>query len=188
MIEATRLKNGSTFKMEGKPYKVIKYFHQKIGRGGATVKLSLRNLETGGLEDKTMNSSAKVEEITTRKITLQLLFSDNETATCMDPTTYEQIEVPKSLIEDELAFVKEGENVDVLFWEERPLSIEIPTKVTMKIIDTAPGAKGNSATNVFKSATIENGLTVKVPLFVNKGELVRIDTRTKEYVERAKNS
>jgi elongation factor P len=186
MISATDLKNGSTFKLDGEPYKVLKYFHQKIGRGGATVKLSVRNLKTGNLVEKTMNSNNKVEEIETRKTSLQFLYKDPDFGYFMDPKSYEQVQIPLNLVGEELAYIKEGESVDVLFWEERPLSIEISPKVTLKIKKTTPGVKGNSATNVFKPALLENGLTVKVPLFINKGDLIRVDTRTGEYVERAR--
>ena len=186
MINATDLKNGATFLDNGKPYKVIKYTHVKIGRGGAIVRVSARNLESGGTEEKTFSSNIKVEEVQTFKRQLQFLYSDEKIATFMDPKTYDQIEVPVSVIENELPFIKEGQSVNLLFWDERPLSIEIPPKVALTISDTPPGVKGDTASNVYKNATMENGMSVKVPLFINKGEKVVVDTRTGEYVERAK--
>ena len=194
MIEATNLKNGSTFKMDGQPFKVIKYTHQKIGRGGANVVLSVRNLKTGDPAEKTMSSNAKVEEIETKKTQLQFLYKDSDFAYFMEPQTYEQIQIPLKVIGDEVLYIKAGENADILFWsfggaqdkDDQPLSIEIPPKVVLKVDKTAPGVKGNSATNVFKSAVLENGLTVKIPLFNNEGEMVVVDTRTGGYVERAK--
>ena len=104
----------------------------------------------------------------------------------MDPKTYDQVELPMNLVEEEIAYIKEGESANVLFWDEKPLSIEIQPKVTLTVADTPPGVKGNSATNMFKTATLENDLKVKVPLFINKGDKVVVDTRTGEYVERAK--
>jgi elongation factor P len=186
MIEATSLKNGTAFLMDGKPYRVVKYTHTKIARGQGTVKLSVRNLETGGLEEKTLNSSAKVEGINTLKKSLQYLYHDNLNAFFMDPENYEQIEIPLKIIKNQLPYIKEGERIDVLFWDEKPLSIEIAPKVTLKVVETVPGVKGNSATNIYKPAKLENGLKLKVPLFIKEGDKIRVDTRTGEYVERVK--
>lgn len=186
MIQATDLKAGVTFELNGAPYKVVKYFHQKIGRGGATVRVTARNLANGALEEKVMNSTAKLSEISTSKKQLQYLYSDGKNAIFMDTKSYDQVEIPISSIEDELSFIKEGENVSVLFWEDKPLSLELAPKVTLTVVDTAPGVKGNSATNMYKPAKLENGLSVKIPLFIKKGDKVVIDTKTGEYVERAK--
>lgn len=186
MIDATNLRAGTTFLLENTPYKVKKYRHQKIARGGGTVKLSVKNLKTGGNEEKTLNSSHKVEKISTVKKPLQYLYKDESSAYFMDPRSYEQVEILVSLIKDELPFLKEGGTVDVLFWEDKPLSVDIPVKVTLEVVDTTPGVKGNSATNIYKPAEFKNDLKVKVPLFINKGDKVVVDTRTAEYVERAK--
>ncbi len=186
MISATELKAGATFLLDGKPYRVVKYTHQKIARGGGTVKLSVRNLENGRLEEKNLSSSTKVEDINTAKKILQYLYSDGASATFMDPKTYEQTEIPVNLVGNQLAYIKEGEAVDVLFYQDKLLSVEIPLKVTLEVTDTAPGVKGDSATNVYKPATLENGLELKVPLFIKVGDKVKVDTRTGEYVERAK--
>jgi elongation factor P len=186
MINSTDLKNGVTYLSNDAPCKVLKYSLIKMGRGGAIVRVSTKNLLTGTTEDKTYSSNVKVDEVTTTKKKLQYLYSDGENATFMDPKSYDQVEVPVKVIKDELPFVKEGESVDILFWEDRALSCDIPPKVTMKVIDTPPGVKGNSASNMYKDATLENGIKTKVPLFINQGELIRIDTRTGSYVERAK--
>ncbi len=187
MISATDLKKGITFKKDGKLYKVVKYDHQKIGRGGANVKLSLRNLETGSLEDYTFGSSNKFDEVRTEKRPLQYLYNDGNDASFMDTKTFEQVSVPLSVLGDDILYIKEGEIVDVLFAEGRALSVEIAPKVVLKVEVTAPGVKGNSATNIYKSAELENGLNVKVPLFIKVGDRVRIDTRTGQYVERVNN-
>jgi len=184
MISATNLKNGITFKFEGKPYRVVKYEHQKIGRGGATVKLVVRNLINGNLESKTFNSTSKFEEINTFKKPLQFLYSDKNFAVFMDEKNYEQIEVPVSNIENELKYITQGSVCDVLFWDDKVLSVDIAPKIVLKVVDTTPGIKGNTTSNVYKPAKLENGLDVKVPLFVKKGDRVRVDTRTGEYVER----
>lgn len=202
MIEATDLKAGKTFVLDGKPYKVLKYTHTKLGRGGANVKVSVRNLTTGNLDEKIFKSDHKVEEISTIRKPLQFLYSDGSSVTFMDPKTYEQIEIPVKTLGEELSYIKEGQEVDVLFWSfggasakggqagqasaMEALSVEIPPKVTLKVEETAPGVKGDSATNVYKQAVLENGLQLKVPLFIKVGDKVRVDTRTGEYVERAK--
>ncbi len=186
MVEVTDLKNGVTFLSNGKPYKVLKYSHIKMGRGGAIVRVVVRNLETGAIEEKTFSSNIKVEDILTQKRKLQFLYRDNVNAVFMDAKTFEQVEVPVKIIEDELKYIKEGQEVTLLFWEDKALSIEIPPKVVLKVIEAPPGVKGDSATNIYKLATLENNLQIKVPLFVNSGEKVVVDTRTGEYVERAK--
>jgi elongation factor P len=184
MLNATDLKNGATFLRNDKPYKVLKYSLIKMGRGGATVKLTAKNLENGATEELSLSSNVKVEEINTFKKTLQYLYHDANHAFFMDPKNYEQVEIPVAVLKEELLYIKEGENVDVFFWDEKPLSVDIAPKVTLKVVEAAPGVKGNSATNLYKPATLENGLQVKVPLFVKTGDSIRIDTRTGEYVER----
>ncbi|MCH7730156.1 elongation factor P [Patescibacteria group bacterium] len=187
MLQATDLKAGVTFQIDGKPYKVLKYFHQKLGRGGATVRITVKNLATGKQVEKTFNSNHKVEEISTIRKPLQFLYLDRARAVFMDIESYEQVEIPIPIIKEELLYIKEGVNVGVLFWDDQPLSVEIPPKATLEVVETPPGVKGDSATNIYKQAKLENGLTLKVPLFVKRGDKIVVDTRTGEYVERAKN-
>ena len=186
MIASTSLRAGVTFLANDKPYRVIKYLLVKQGRGGATVRVTVRNLESGGVEEKTYSSNVKVEDISTQKRQLQYLYSEGSTAMFMDPRSYDQIEVPLKTIEEDIKYIKEGQTVSVLFWEEKALGIEIQPKIILEITDTPPGVKGNSASNIYKTAKLENGITTKVPLFINTGEKIVVDTRTGEYVERAK--
>lgn len=186
MVNSTDLKAGVTFLSNGQPFKVIKYHLIKMGRGGAVVRVGTKNLITGTNEDKTYSSNVKVEEVTTRKKKLQYLYNDGVNAVFMDPSTYDQIEVSVKVLDSELPFIKEGEDVDILFWEDKALSCDIAPKVTLKVKDTPPGVKGNSASNMYKDAILENGLRVKVPLFIENGESIRVDTRDGSYVERAK--
>ncbi len=185
MIAATDLKIGVSFEYEGKPCKVVKYNHIKIGRGGASVRVSIRNLESGDLSEKTFQSTTKFEEISTLKRALQYLYKDDVNASFMDPTSFEQVEVPLSVLGDDIKYVKEGEDANVLFWGERALSVEIPPKVTLDVVETDAGIKGNSATNVYKPAILTGGVEVKVPLFIKVGDKIRVDTRDGSYVERA---
>ena len=186
MINSTDLKNGVTFLRNDKPYKVIKYSLIKMGRGGATVKLSIRNLESGSVEEASMSSNVKVDEVVTTKRKLQYLYKDPKNVTFMDPTSFEQIEVPISVLDQEIPFIKEGDSVDVLFWNDKPLSVDIAPKVVLTVAETDPGVKGNSVSNLYKPAKLENGMSIKVPLFINAGEKIRVDTRTGDYIERAK--
>ncbi|HEX6976744.1 MAG TPA: elongation factor P [Patescibacteria group bacterium] len=186
MLNSTELKNGVTFLRNNKPYKVVKYSLIKMGRGGATVKLLARNLENGATEPLSLSSNVKVEDFSTQKRRLQYLYKDAQNAVFMNPESFEQVEIPLSVIGDDIAYIKEGSEADVLYWEEKALSIDLPPKIVLEVVDTDPGVKGNSASNIYKSATLENGLNVKVPLFIKAGEKVRVDTRTGEYIERAK--
>lgn len=193
MISSTELRAGRTFQIDGTPYQILKYEHIKIGRGGATVRVSVRNLRTGGNDEKTFSTSQTVEEITTIKRRLQYLYSDGGNTVFMDPKTYEQVEVGKNILKNDLLYLKEGDLADLLFWvegesssEDKPLGIDLPPKVNLTVVDTAPGIKGNSAANIYKSATLENGLVVKVPLFIKAGDKIRVDTRSGEYTERVK--
>lgn len=170
----------------GKPYQVIKYSLIKMGRGGAVVKVSARNLEKGTVNEISYSSNVTVEEANTSKRKLQYLYKDAISAVFMDPKSFEQIEIALDIIGEQIKFVKEGDSVDVLFWEDKALSIELSPKVELKVIEADPGVKGNSATNIYKPAVLENGLQLKVPLFINPGDRVRVDTRTGEYIERAK--
>ncbi|CAN5278527.1 elongation factor P [soil metagenome] len=185
MINSTELKNGVTFLYYEKPYKVVSYSLIKMGRGGATVKLMVRNMETGSSEPLSFSSNVKVDEVVTQKRRLQYLFKDGKVVTFMDPNSFDQIEIPVSIIENEIPFMKEGDNVDVLFWNDKALSVDIAPNVVLEVTETDPGVKGNTVSNLYKPAKLSNGLTIKVPLFINVGEKIRVDTRTSSYIERA---
>lgn len=186
MINATELKAGVAFLQYGKPYQVIKYSLIKMGRGGAVVKVTARNLENGATEEKSLSSNVAVEEVSTSKKKLQYLFKDTSSVTFMDPKSFEQVEIPLSVLADSSSYLKEGESVDVLFWDEKPLSVILPPNIILGVLECDPGVKGNSATNIFKPAVLDNGLNLKVPLFIKVGDKIRVDTRTGEYLERTK--
>lgn len=186
MLSATDLKNGVAFIHYDKPYQVIKYSLIKMGRGGAVVKISARNLESGAIVNLSYSSNNSVDEANTNKKKLQYLYKDDKNAVFMDPDSYEQVEIPLQVLGDQILYIKEGSNVDVLFWEDKALSVDIPPKIILKVAETDPGVKGNSASNIYKTAILENGVKTKVPLFIKEGEMIRVDTKTGEYVERAK--
>jgi elongation factor P len=184
MIEATDLKNGKTFLYNDRPFKVVRYSFQKIGRGGATVKLSAKDLISGALEEMSFSSNVKFDEVNLRKRSLQYLYKDGSSAYFMDPTTYDQIEMDLSILGDDIKFLKEGGSAGILFWDEKPLSVELPPKMVFKVKEASPGIKGNSASNMYKPAKLENGIELKVPLFIKVGDKIRVDTRNGQYVER----
>lgn len=186
MVNVTDLKGGTAFLHYGKPYQVVKYNLIKMGRGSATVRVTARNLTTSGTEDISYQSNTAVEEAETSKRKLQYLYKDEKTAYFMDPVSFEQIEIPLLILGTSVAYIKDGSDVTVLFWGETALSVDLPPKVVLSVTEADPSVKGNSASNIFKSATLENGLSVKVPLFIKVGEKVRVDTRSGEYIERAK--
>lgn len=192
MIPVTDLRKGVTFEVDGQPYKVLEYSHIKMGRGGATIRVSLRNLLTGSVEVKTFNSGATVLPITTVKRRLQYLYQDGDNVVFMDPNSFEQIEIERDTVSGKLKFLKEGQEVDIVFWSlngardhERPLEIDLPSNIVLTVTEADPGVKGNSAANFYKQIKLENGLTIKAPLFIKAGDKIRVDTRTGEYIERA---
>lgn len=186
MISVTQLRSGATFEENGQPFIVLKYEHTKMGRGNANIKVRIKNLETGSVVERNFTSGAKVEEIVTVKKKMQYLYDDEQNYYFMNTQTFEQMEIEKDIIGEDGAFLAEGTIVDVLFWEEKPLKIDVPSKMEFTIVETGPGVKGDSATNIYKPAILNNGLTVSVPLFINEGEKIVIDTKTKSYVERVK--
>lgn len=185
-INATSLKAGIAFLYEGKPFKVTKYQLIKMGRGGATVRVNCINLENGANIEHAFSSNLSFELITLNKKKLQYLYKDDKIAYFMNNDNYEQIEVPIAILGSDVNYIKEGGECDILFWGDRAMSVDLPPKINLKVVDCDPGVKGNTASNYLKSATMENGLMVKVPLFIKIGEVIRVDTRTGDYVERAK--
>lgn len=186
MISVTGLRAGTTFQIDNQPYVVLKYEHKKMGRGTANIKVRVRDLSKGTVTEKTFVSGAQVQEITTTKRKLQYLYQQGDDFCFMEPKTYEQVSLKREILEEQAKFLAEGTLVDILFYEDTPLSLELPPKLEFMVFETGPGVKGNSATNIYKSATLQNGLTIKVPLFVKSGEKIMVDTRTGEYAERVK--
>lgn len=181
MISVTQLRAGTTFEEDNQPFVVLKYEHTKMGRGTANIKLKVKNLKSKIITEKTFISGAKVQEIQTPKRKLQYLYREGDNYSFMDPGTFEQFSLKSEILGEQVRFLREQAMVDVVFWEDQALGVELPTKMEFKVIETGPGVKGNSATNIYKPATLENGLSLKVPLFINQGEKILVDTRTGEY-------
>ena len=184
MISVTELRAGTTYEEGGQLLVVLSYEHIKMGRGSANIKVKVRNIKTGATLEKSYINGARVNNISLLKKELQYLYKDDDSCYFMDPASYEQISISLNKISDH-QYLKEGELFVVSFLQDDPLSVLLPPKMVYKVVETAPGAKGNSATNVFKDAVLENGIRTKVPLFINTGESIRIDTRTGAYTEKA---
>jgi len=186
MISITELRAGKIFKENGQPYLVLKYEHTKMGRGTANIKIKIKNLKTGAVTEKSFISGARVEEVSTSKQKLQFLYQDQSNFYFMNQKTFEQVEIPVSLLKEQKDFLKEEVLVEVLFVEGEPVLVELAPKMKFKVKETGPGVKGDSATNIFKPAILENGLKIKIPLFVEASEEIWVDTRSGEYVGRVK--
>lgn len=184
MISVNELRNGVIYEEAGNLLQVLNFEHIKMGRGSANIKVKVKNLRSGSTVEKSYINTAKVQDVSVIKKELQYLYKDESSVYFMDPTSFEQISIPLN-IATIAQFLKDGEKYSISFFGDEPLDILMPPKVEMKIVDTAPGIKGNSASNVFKDAELENGIKVKVPLFINVGDKIRVDTRTGAYTERA---
>ncbi|MBU0650164.1 elongation factor P [Patescibacteria group bacterium] len=182
---ATELKAGKVFKDHGAPFLVVKYEHIKSARGGANVKVSAKNLLTGSVIEKGYKAGESVEEADVYRKTAQYLYQDDGGYNFMDPTSYEQFKVTNSLIGEQGGYLKEGMDVVLVYFEERPISLELPNCLSFEVVYTEPGFKGNTVSNVFKDAQLDNEMQVKVPMFIKIGDRVKIDTRTGEYLSKA---
>ena len=177
-------RNGTTFEMDGNVFKVVEFQHVKPGKGAAFVRTKLKNVITGAVLEKTFNPSEKYPGAEIEKREMQYLYNDENLYYFMDNETYEQLPLNKDQIGDGLKFIKENMNVKVLSYKGNVFGVEQPTFVELEITETEPGFKGDTATGATKPAIVETGAKVLVPLFVNQGDVIRIDTRTGEYMER----
>jgi elongation factor P len=183
-IAVNELRKGEVFKENGQPYVVIKYNHVKMGRGNAVIKIKAKNLKTGAVLEKSFLSGGVVEQADVEKVKVQFLYKAGEVYSFMDNTTFETIELSGGFLGDDVFYLKEGIIYQILKFEGEPVSLELPLNMALKVTETGSGFKGNSVTNMMKAATLETGLNVQVPNFINEGELVKIDTRSGEYLER----
>lgn len=184
MISVNDLRSGVTFEEDNQIFKVMSFEHIKMGRGSANIKVKVRNLRSGSITEKGYTNGVAVRDIQLNRREYQFLYKDSENAYFMDPKSFEQQVVPlKTLPGNE--YLKEGGNVSLSFYDDEPLDLILPPKVTLKIADTDPGVKGDSASNMYKDAVMENGVKTRVPLFINAGDAVVIDTRDGSYTKRA---
>lgn len=184
MISVTEMKIGHLFEENGEPYQVLDYKHTKMGRGNASIRLRVKSLKDGSVREKTFSSGAKLEPVQTKSKMVQYLYRDTELFYFMEPWTFEQINLSKKILGGKERFLKEGQEIKVVFWNEDPLMIDLPLSLVFEVKETDPGVKGNSVNASFKPAVMDNGLAVKVPLFINPGDKIKVDTRTGNYLER----
>lgn len=185
MISAGDFRNGMTFEMDGDVYQVIEFQHVKPGKGAAFVRTKYRNVRTGSVMEKTFNPSEKFEQAQLQRRDMSFLYADGSLYYFMDNDTYEQIPLDAAIIGDGLKFLKENMICKIISHKGTVFSVEPPTFVELEVTDTEPGVRGDTANSASKNATVETGAVIKVPLFINNGDVIRIDTRNGEYMERA---
>ena len=186
MISAGDIRNGVTFEMDGKVMQVIEFQHVKPGKGAAFVRVKMKNVITGGVTETSLNPSAKFPTAYIERKKMEYSYSDGELYYFMDGETYELVPIDGSVLDDSFKFVKENDTCTIMSYKGNVFGVECPTFVDLVVTSTEPGFAGNTATNTLKPATLETGAEVKVPLFINEGEKIQIDTRTGEYLGRAK--
>jgi elongation factor P len=186
LISTNQFKNGSHIEIDGSIFKILEFQHVKPGKGGAFVRTKLRKIDDGSVQDKTFRAGEKFRPVHTESRKMQYLYDSGEAAVFMDSQDYEQIEVSSGLAGEAMRWVLPNDEVDVLFVDERPSDVQVASAIEMKVTQTEPGVKGDTASGGGnKSATLESGVVVQVPLFIEEGESVRVDTRTGEYISRA---
>ena len=184
MLDANEMRKGVTFEMDGSLYKVLDYSHHKPGRGLATIRIKARNLRSGATIDKTFSSSERIQDVRLDYHMVSYLYKDGDRYVFMDNTTYEQPSIGAEMLDDAVNYLTENLEVKLTFFEGEPLDIELPTSVELKVVRADPAVRGDTATGVNKSVETETGLEVQVPAFVEAGDVIKVDTRSGEYVTR----
>lgn len=185
MISTNDFRTGLTIELDGDVYTVVEFQHVKPGKGAAFVRTKLKNRRTGSVVERTFRAGEKVPKAHIDKREMQYLYNDGDQYTFMDTENYEQVTLSKDQLDDAVKFLKDNMLLNILFYQGQPMGVELPNTVVLKVVDTEPGVRGDTATGATKSATLETGAVVQVPLFVNVGDELVIDTRTGEYVQRA---
>jgi elongation factor P len=185
MISAGEFRKGMTFEINGEPYTVLDFQHVKPGKGAAFVRTKYKSILTGATREEAFNPNDKFPKAHIETKQMQYLYNDGDLYYFMDNETYEQIPLPKDQVEEAILYIKENDNVTVKFFKEKAFQVDPPNFVELVVTYTEPGIKGDTATNVTKPATVETGATVQVPIFINEGDKIKIDTRTGEYLSRA---
>ena len=186
MISASDFRNGVTFEMDGKVMQVVEFQHVKPGKGAAFVRTKMKNVITGAVTETSFNPTAKFEQAFVDRKEMEYSYNDGDLYYFMDMETYDMLPVNKSVLGDNFKFVKENMSCKIMSYKGSVFGVEPPNFVDLEVTETDPGFKGDTATNVTKPATLETGAEIKVPLFINAGDRIRIDTRTGEYMERCK--
>ena len=186
MITAGDFRKGITFEMNGEPHVVLDFQHVKPGKGAAFVRTKYKNILTGAIKEEAFNPSDKFENARIETKTMQYLYNDGELYYFMDMETYEQVPIGYSDVEDAIKYLRENDEAMIRFYNGSPFQVDAPNFVDLVVVETEPGVKGDTATNVTKAATVETGAVIQVPIFINEGEKIQIDTRSGEYLGRSK--
>jgi elongation factor P len=186
VISTNQFKNGSHIEIDGTIFKIIDFQHVKPGKGGAFVRTKLRKIEDGSVQDKTFRAGEKFRPVRTESRKMQFLYDSGDAVVFMDNRDYEQIEIARDVVGEAMQWLLPNAEVEILFVDERPSDVQVASAIDMKVTQTEPGVKGDTASGGgSKQATLESGVTVHVPLFIEEGETIRVDTRSGEYVSRA---
>ena len=184
-VNTNQFKNGMHIEVDGQPWRIVEFQHVKPGKGGAFVRTKLKALESGAVVDRTFRAGEKFPRVHTETKNVQYLYDDGNDVHFMDSATYEQFSVPHADLEDELPFMQPNATVQVLAVDGKPSSVQLPASVELEVVDTEPGVKGDTVSNVTKPATLETGAVVQVPLFVNVGDRLKVDPHERRYISRA---
>ncbi len=183
-VDTSQFRNGLKIEIDGEPFSIVYFQHVKPGKGGAFVRTKIKNLKSGRVLDRRFRAGEKVEKADIEDRKMQFLYHDGDQLVFMDSETYDQIPFSAEQVGDASKFLRENLDVDVLFWRDQPINIELPSFVDVLVTQCDPGLKGDTASGATKPATLETGAVVQVPLFLKEGERIRVDTRSGEYVER----
>ena len=186
MIYASDFRKGITFEMNGEPHVVLDFQHVKPGKGAAFVRTEYRNILTGATREEAFNPNDKFPKAHIETKQMQYLYNDGELYYFMDQETYDQVPLTYELVEDDIKYIRENDIATVKFYKDNAFTVEAPNFVDLEVVETEPGVKGDTATNVTKAATVETGAVIQVPIFINEGERIQIDTRSGEYLGRSK--
>jgi elongation factor P len=184
LISTNDFRTGLTIELDGVVYSVVEFQHVKPGKGAAFVRAKLKNVETGAVQEKTFRAGEKVSRAHVERKEMQYLYDAGDFYTFMDNETYEQSNIPHDILGEDIKFLKENDSITVIVYAGRIIGIELPYYVELEVVETAPGVKGDTAAGGSKPATLETGLVVNVPFFIDVGDKIRIDTRTREYLDR----
>ncbi|MCD6385813.1 elongation factor P [Candidatus Sumerlaeota bacterium] len=184
-IKATEIRNGTRLELDGEVYEVVDFLHITPGKGRAVVRSKLKHISSGRVIERTFSSSDVLERAEIERKSMQFLYRQGDNVVFMDMATYEQVELPEEFLSDALKFMKENMEITVIWFRGKPIGVELPPKVELRVTKTVPGVKGDTVTQAMKPATLETGLEIQVPLFIEEGNVIIVDTRDGKYVERA---
>jgi elongation factor P len=185
VVSTNQFKNGMHVEIDGQVWRIVEFQHVKPGKGGAFVRTKLKNLDSGSVVDKTFRAGEKMPRVHTETKSVQYLYDAGDEVVFMDEATYDQFSLPRDSVEEDLQFLQPSASVLLLTADGRPAGLQLPASVELAVTDTEPGVRGDTVSNVMKAATLETGAVVQVPLFVNPGDRVKVDTRERRYISRA---